>query len=419
MKIAVIGTGISGMGAAWLLNRQHEVTVYERNDYIGGHSNTVEVKFPDRTIPVDTGFIVYNERNYPNLIALFKALKVETEKTEMSFSVSLNEGSFEYAGTNLNTVFGQRSNVMRPAFLKMLKDVVRFNDRANLILDTRREISLGEYLDELGMGEWFRKRYLLPMAGAIWSCPMETMLEYPAQSFIRFFENHGLLTVNDQPQWYTVTGGSREYVKRITKPYESRIKLNTPVVAVTRQDGGVLIEDAKGGKAQYDHVVMAVHGDQLLPLLKDAGEEERNVMKAFRTQPNRAVLHMDASLMPKRERVWSSWNYMANDQADGTQELSVTYWMNKLQHIPEGYPIFLSLNPIKEPREGSIFYECQYNHPVFDKPARNAQKLLNTLQGFRNTWFCGAWQRYGFHEDGLLSALQVANSLGVRAPWQN
>lgn len=418
MRIAVIGSGIAGLGAAWLLSRQHEVTLYEKNAYLGGHSNTVDVKFPDRTFPVDTGFIVYNERNYPNLVGLFTELEIEVRKTVMSFAASLDDGAFEFAGTNLNTVFGQRSNLLKPSYLAMLWDIMRFNAKAGALLENPRNLTLGKYLDELGMGEWFRTRYLLPMAGAIWSCPLEVMMAYPAESFVRFFENHGLLTVNDQPEWYTVAGGSREYVKKIIRPFSERIRLNTPVACVTRQQGGARVEDVRGGVQQYDHVVLAVHGDEALPLLKDASEAEKSILSTFRTAPNRAVLHMDKTLMPRRKRVWSSWNYLARSGQENAPEISVTYWMNRLQHIPEEHPVFVTLNPLKEPQNGSVFYETTYHHPIFDQAAIEAQQKLKSLQGERNTWFCGAWQRYGFHEDGLLSAVQVASRFAVHAPWQ-
>lgn len=416
MRIAVIGSGISGLGAAWLLHKSHEVTLYEKSTRPGGHSNTVEARFPDRSFPVDTGFIVYNERNYPNLVGLFRELDVMVRKTVMSFSVSLDGGAFEYAGTNLNTVFGQRENLLNPTFWRMLKDILRFNEQAPLLLAAPTDISLGGFLDELGLGAWFRERYLLPMGGAIWSCPLETMLEYPAASFIRFFDNHGLLTVNDQPEWYTVEGGSREYVSKMVAPLGKNLRLETPVVSITRNAQGAVVEDASGLREQYDQVVLAVHGDQALALLKDPSEAERETLGAFRTQANRAVLHMDKTLMPARPRVWSSWNYLASGDA-AAPELTLTYWMNRLQHIPEEYPLFVTLNPTREPIEGSTFHECIYHHPVFDEKAVAAQKKLQDLQGRQHTWFCGAWQRYGFHEDGLLSAVNVAGALGIGTPW--
>ena len=412
MKIAIIGSGISGLGAAWLLNAKHEITVYEKDARIGGHSNTVEAS----GIPVDTGFIVYNARNYPHLVGLFKTLGVAVEESNMSFGVSLDGGKLEYAGTSLNTVFAQRKNLVNPRFLNMLKDIVRFNKQAAALLKTDRELTLGAYLDELKMGEWFRYRYLLPMAGAIWSCPLETMLAYPAQSFLRFFENHGLLTVADQPQWYTVKGGSREYVRKLSAPFADRIRLNTAAHCIIREVDGVMVEDARGEKEFYDHVVMAAHADQILPMLKDADGNEKRVLSAFRYQPNRAVLHRDASLMPQSRRVWSSWNYLASGDLKNQPQVSLTYWMNRLQNIDEANPLFVTLNPPREPDK--ILYECQYAHPVFDQGTRAAQMQLPKIQGQRRTWFCGAWTRYGFHEDGLMSAVGVANALGVTAPWQ-
>lgn len=408
MRIAIVGSGISGLGAAWLLQQKHEITLYEKAGRIGGHSNTVVVN----DTPIDTGFIVYNARNYPNLVGLFETLGVATEKSNMSFAVSMGQGEMEYAGTNLNTVFAQRKNILNPRFLKMLRDIMRFNKNAPKLLETNRSLTLGEYLDELKMGEWFRVRYLLPMAGAIWSCPLATMLAYPAQSFLRFFANHGLLTVSDQPQWYTVTGGSKEYIKKITAPFQDKILTNAGVVAITRDVDSVTVEDVQGNKETYDHVVIAAHGDQILPMLKDADGNERKILSQFRYQPNRAVLHSDVRLMPKSKRVWSSWNYSG---ANSDAKIPVTYWMNKLQNLPPEKNYFVTLNPYIEPND--IHYECEYDHPVFDNGTLAAQQQLHTIQGERRTWFCGAWTRYGFHEDGLLSAVNVAEKLGAPIPW--
>ena len=408
MRIAIVGSGISGLGAAWLLQHQHEITLYEKAERIGGHSNTVVVNGTS----IDTGFIVYNARNYPNLVGLFETLGVATEKSDMSFAVSMGQGELEYAGTNLNTVFAQRKNILNPQFLKMLRDIMRFNKNAPNLLKTDSTLSLGEYLDELKMGQWFRLRYLLPMAGAIWSCPLDTMLQYPAKSFLRFFANHGLLTVSDQPQWYTVTGGSKEYVKKITAPYKDKIRTNTGVASIIRDVDTVTITDVNGNTQSYDHVIIAAHGDQILQMLGDADGNERKILSAFRYQPNRAVLHSDERLMPKSKRVWSSWNYSG---AESDAKIPVTYWMNKLQNLKTSTQYFVTLNPHIEP--SNIHYECEYDHPIFDAGTLAAQQQLFKIQGERRTWFCGAWTRYGFHEDGLLSAVNVAQQLGVTAPW--
>lgn len=417
MKLAVIGTGISGLAAAWMLDRHAEVSVYERSGYAGGHSNTVDVPHGP---PVDTGFIVFNERNYPQLTALFRHLGVTTQPSDMSFSASIGGGELEYAGDNLNTLFAQRWNLFNRSHWRMLLDVLRFNRDAKRALRSGLppQMTLGEFILRGSYGDELSRRYLLPMAAAIWSCPVGSMLKFPAASFLTFFENHGLLDLVDRPRWRTVTGGSRAYVRRLMAPLHGKLRLNTPVTAVRRTPQGVRVWDASGADCLYDQVIMAAHADQILGMLAGATALERELLGAFRYQDNRAVLHSDATLMPKRRGVWASWNYVAEDVAISSSRVSVTYWMNRLQSLPGRRDLFLSLNPLTQPAPGSVIYETYYSHPVFTVEAMAAQARLHEIQGRDRIWFCGAWSGYGFHEDGLRSAVHVIESMGYPVPWR-
>ena len=419
LKIAIVGTGISGLSAAWLLSHRHDVTVYERADRIGGHSNTIIASVDGRSIPVDTGFIVFNRRAYPNLTALFALLEVPTEVSDMSFAVSLDSGALEYSGTGLSGVFGQPSNLVRPRFWSMLSDLIRFYHSAprdgELIDD--EQVSLGDYLKMRRYGDAFRDHHILPMASAIWSVTPAEILSYPAASFIRFHNNHGLLQVRQRPAWETVVGGSRNYVERLSRHFIDRVKLDTAVVSVQRTKRGPVITDLRGHAERYDHVVMAAHADQTLATLPDASASERELLGAFRYSRNLAVLHSDDSFMPKRRSVWSSWNYIGtrNTVRDG---VCVTYWMNRLQTLATDRQLFLTLNPPRPPRSGTLLHSEVYDHPIFDAKAIAAQQKLWLLQGKRNTWFCGAHFGAGFHEDGLQAGLAVAEQLGgLRRPW--
>lgn len=419
LKIAIVGTGISGLSAAWLLSKRHEVTVFERAERIGGHSNTVVTKVDSQTVPVDTGFIVFNRKTYPNLTALFDLLKVPTQRSNMSFAVSLDDGTFEYSGSGLSGLFGQPRNLMRPRFWSMLLDVLRFyrNAPRDVLRSDEDQISLGQYLHRGNYGEAFRDDHLLPMAGAIWSALPTAMLEYPAAAFIRFHDNHGLLRVRDRPAWETVVGGSQNYVKRLCAPFADRIRLNTGVRSVLRFPERVVITDTHGNSETFNHVVMASHADEALATLADPCPREKQLLGSFRYSRNLAVLHSDQSLMPKRRAVWSSWNYIGSRTNVG-DAICVTYWMNRLQNLGTETPVFVTLNPARAPRAGTLLHSEVYDHPVFDAPAMDAQRKLWLLQGDRNTWFCGAYFGAGFHEDGLQAGLAVAEQLGgLRRPW--
>jgi hypothetical protein len=412
LEIAVIGSGIAGLSAAWLLSQRHQVTLYERASRPGGHSHTVEAG----GVAVDTGFIVYNEATYPNLTALFAHLGVGTKASEMSFAVSLDGGALEYAGTDLGGLFAQRSNIVRPRFWSMLRDLRRFyRDAPSDAATLSPGVSLGAYLDARGYGEAFQQDHLLPMAGAIWSASADSLRDYPALHFIRFCDNHGLLKFTKRPVWRTVDGGSREYVRRLLAGI-GETRLGRAARLIRRRLDSVVVQDMLGYQQVFDHVVLACHANEALALLDDPSEPEGTLLGAFGYTRNRAVLHGDARLMPRRRAVWASWNYLGGRAQ--SKELHVTYWMNRLQGLTGAQPLFITLNPAVEPAAGTILQEQVYEHPRFDTDSMRAQAALWSLQGRQRTWFCGAYFGAGFHEDGLQSGLAVAEQLGgVRRPW--
>lgn len=416
MKLAIVGSGISGLGAAYLLSKDNDITIYEKNDYIGGHSRTVDLNIDGSVVPVDTGFIVFNYRNYPNLTGLFEHIGVPIEKSDMSFGVSIDNCWLEYGTRKPLDIFAQKRNLFRLQFWRMLLDIVKFNKNAKKYINS--DVSLGQCLQELGMGEWFKDYYLLAMGGAIWSTPLQGMLDFPASSFIRFFDNHGLLTITQQPQWYTVKGGSKEYVKLLCKSFKDRIKLSCPVEKIIRRDGYVEILSGDGQIAVFDEVILACHSDQALKMLSQATDEEKNILGSVKYQPNQMFLHWDTSFLQKRKNAWSSWVYLSENKKDATNSVSLSYWMNNLQPLNTKKPIIVTLNPHRQPDKSKIFDEYTFEHPVFDEEAVNAQGQLDKIQGKDKMWYVGAWQRYGFHEDGILSAVNVAKKLGAKIPWQ-
>lgn len=414
-QIAVIGSGIAGLASAWLIGREHDVTLIERNDYIGGHTHTIEVPEGGQSVAVDTGFIVYNTPNYPLLTRLFEVLGVATRESDMSFAASIGPGVIEYSGDGLGTLFAQRKNLLSPTFLRMVFDLVRFNRRCKSMLRKGgfNGLSIGELIGRERLSKGFRDHYLLPMAAAIWSCPTQTMLDFPAESLARFFDNHGLLNLVDRPLWRSVTGGSTRYVERLLDELGSeRIKLDA-ARKVRRIAQGVEVELSSGTKLQFDQAVLACHADEALGLLERPSEAERQLLGRFRYQPNRTYLHTDIALMPKLRQVWSSWNYLAQTDADGRQAVSVTYWMNRLQGLDTQRDYLVSLNPLAPPAADKTIAEMSYHHPVFDQSAMDAQPRLAELQGRDRIWFCGSYFGYGFHEDALASAVEMAGRMGI------
>jgi len=419
MKIAIVGAGVSGLGAAWLLSREHEVVVYEAADYLGGHANTRDIEVEGRSVAVDTGFIVYNERNYPHLTKLFDAIGVATEASDMSFAVSLDKGAIEYEGSPRG-LFAQPGNMVSPSHWRMLLDAKRFYETAPALLEAANDHdpTLDQVLRDGGYSQAFAERHLLPMAAAIWSSPLAEIGSFPARSFVRFFVNHALFEMTSRPQWRTVTGGSREYVRRLAAPFADRVRLKTPVIGLRRTPLGVWVRDALGNEERFDQLILATHGDQSLAILGDqATGPERQILRSFAYQPNRAVLHCDPTLLPRRRRVWASWNYLAERAAQTDGALCVSYWMNRLQNLPVRTPVVVTLNPTHEPDPEKVFAEIPYRHPQFDHAALRAQTALPEIQGQERTWFCGSYCGYGFHEDGLEAGFAVAAALGVEVPW--
>ena len=412
MNVAVIGSGISGMVTAWLLARQHTVTVFEANNYIGGHTNTVNVEQDGQQFAVDTGFIVFNERTYPNFCRLLKTLNVASQPSEMSFSVRCERTGLEYCGTSLNTLFAQRTNLLRPSFVRMLLEILRFNRKSlELLGDKFGEMSLGDYLDHGKYSRAFREQYLIPMGAAIWSSSPADMLQFPARYLIQFLANHGLLTLTDRPIWRTIVGGSKAYVDRLTAIYRDRIRLNCPVTSVRRLESSVEVK-SKHGCETFDQVVFATHADQALRILSDSTDQEREILGAFTFSENLAVLHTDVNLLPRRRLAWASWNYHLPEVENGKP--TVTYQMNILQRFESPSPFCVTLNCEDTIRPEKVLRKIRYEHPIYNSSAVAAQRLHGEISGIRQrTHYCGAYWGYGFHEDGVNSALVIAKEFGV------
>jgi predicted NAD/FAD-binding protein len=415
-SVAVIGAGITGLGAAYALTGTHKVTLFEAETRLGGHARTL-IAGRSRQVAVDTGFIVFNRQNYPLLTGLFNELNVPVKPSDMAFSASIDDGRIEYGLHATSALFGQGRNLARPEFWRMLFDIPRFN-RAAQTAKADPNMSLGALLDGVGVGEWFKRYFMLPLGCAIWSTSPADMLDFPAASFVHFFENHGLLTLHDQPQWYTVDGGSHVYVDKLAQAIElagGSIRVGAPIEMVRRGVGAWV--KPKGGEAQhFDAVIFACHSDQALRLLADADDKEKRILAALPYRPNKAYLHDDPGQMPDRRRCWASWNYRGRSTGSLPQ-VTVTYWMNRLQSLPTDTPLFLTLNPETPIQDECVFDETVFYHPQFDRAAIQAQQELSARQGTRNTWFCGAYTRHGFHEDGLLSGVNAARTLGNTPVW--
>jgi uncharacterized protein len=411
-KIAVIGSGISGASAAWALSRCHDVTLFEAGKRFGGHTATVDIDYDGTSVSVDTGFIVYNTLNYPLLTKLFETLEVETAASDMSFALSLDDGALEWSGNSLNTVFGQRRNLVSPRFIAMLRDVLRFNRTCVADRDAGAcdGLTIGEYIEKRGFGTVFRDNYLIPMSAAIWSTPRAKMLDFPARTFIDFFANHRLIN-QDRPLWRTVKGGSRNYLAKLLAAPGLKKHVAAPVEAVLRDDDGVIVTARGREPEHFAQVVIATHSDQALEMLIDADEQERRILGAVAYGGNDVVLHRDPSLMPKTRRCWASWNALRTSAEGDENTISLTYWMNSLQGIDPKRPLFVTMNPPRDPKPGTVFGSWSFEHPLFDLGAIDAQKQLPKIQGKRHTWFAGAWTKYGFHEDGLRSGLDAARAL--------
>lgn len=415
-RTAIIGTGIAGMGCGYFLFPHTTLSLYEQNDYIGGHTHTVTVEEAGRPVYIDTGFMVFNYKTYPNLCRLFEQIHAPVKKTEMSFSVQHVPTGLEYSGSGLNHLFAQRRNLFKPSFLRMLRQIDRFNKESVRLLDDPRyaDYSLRQYVKDFDVGEDMLWKYLVPMSSAVWSTPMEKMLDFPVQTLIRFFHNHGFLGLDTQHQWWTLDKGSQSYRDLLIRPFRDRIQVNRKVVAVTREGDKAIVQTADGNRETFDQVILACHGDQALALLTQPSAEERRLLSAFSYQHNRAVLHTDERVMPQRRLAWSSWNYRIIER-NGRLAPSTIYWMNRLQQVSDKKNYFVSINPQETLDEQAILREIDYEHPLFDIPAIRAQATLNNLNKEGPIYFCGSYFNYGFHEDAFTSALQLCRHL-LRLP---
>jgi predicted NAD/FAD-binding protein len=421
LRVAIVGSGIAGLSAAHHLQDHAHISLFEAGDYFGGHTHTVDICLPSEqgscTHGVDTGFLVFNERTYPGLIDLFAQLGIDTAHSDMSFSVQApwgkNGRTLEWNGASLNSVFAQRSNLLRPRFWWLLREIIRFNRLCTQLAasydDGALMQPLQQFLDQHGFGATFRDTYLLPMLGCIWSCPTTQMLQFPAATMVRFCDNHGLLQVNHRPQWFTVRGGAKHYVQAITSRIADK-RLNTPVLQVQRDEQGVLLQTAQQSE-RFDKVVIATHADQALRMLAQPSSDEQALLSSIGFQDNLAVLHTDASVMPRERLAWAAWNYERNDQAKENAHVCLHYWLNKLQPLPFEQNVFVSLNPTQAIAAPHVLGQYSYAHPVFDLTAIQAQRQLSRLQGQQHTWYAGAWMGYGFHEDGFQAGRHAANGI--------
>jgi len=411
LKIAVVGAGISGNLAARLLATKHEVALFEAGDYLGGHANTVEVSTTDGLVPVDTGFMVFNSRTYPNFCRMLELLDVETQPSDMSFSVRCDEQNLEYNGTSVNGLFAQRSNLVRPAFYGMLREIVRFNRIAREAM--YGNCTLGKFIRQHGFAESLQQFYLRPMLAAIWSAPLGAVDALPAKFVLGFMHNHGLLQIRDRPQWRTIVGGAKNYVDKLLAPIASQTYTNTSVAAIHREASGVLLQFASGQREHFDQVVLGTHADTSLKLLAEPTADEREILNAFPYQSNKAVLHSDTSVMPRRKRAWASWNYHLAESERPVAGASVTYDLNRLQNLTTKTPVLVTLNPTGAIDREKVWQTFDYSHPGFTQQSIGSQQLWGEISGARRTWFCGAYWGYGFHEDGVNSALKIAKAFGV------
>lgn len=423
MKFAIVGSGISGLSIATILSQDHEVVLYEKEDRYGGHSNTVEINYNNEIINVDTGFIVFNKLNYPNLIKFFKYFSVKYEDSDMSLSIKHQALDVEWSGQNLKTIFSKKKLLKKISFLSSIIQILIFNFHIKYLINYKSlgEISLREWLENKPYTKGFLELYLLPMAGAIWSMPPEDVMNYPITSLFNFFNNHKLLhSKNDRPQWLTVSKGSINYVNKIIRFLGANPRVetykDTQILKIKRSENTILIEDSNNNQNKFDHIIFSTNPTKTLEILEDVDEKEKNILDKFSTNTNLAYLHNDETLMPKLKKVWSSWNVVVPEKK--LKNISVTYWMNKLQNIKNSKPLFLSLNPIMPPKENSIFKVIEYEHPIFDIKAINSKKLLKNIQGYRNTWHCGAWSGNGFHEDGITSSVNLAKEFDAKVLWE-
>ena len=411
MRIAVIGTGISGLLTARLMASKHTVQVYEANSYVGGHARMEQVEIAGRQCAVDTGFMVFNESTYPHFCQLLRLLNVPIQNTDMSFSVRCARSGLEYQGSSLNGLFAQRSNLLSPRFYGMLRDIVRFNRQAEEILAQPSTISLGAYLEQRKYGVPFIKHYLLPMSAAIWSCPPHRILDFPLLFLVRFLNNHGLLQLRNRPQWKTIVGGSQEYIRPLTQPLQHQIRLNCPVVSVRRTSENVLVQSNDGREETFDYVIMALHADQALAVLRDSDTLESEILTSFPYHENEAILHTDHTVLPRRKRSWASWNYHLG--RDTNQPVSVTYDLGRLQNLELAKRLLLTLNPTEAIRPDCVLKQIKFQHPAYDRTSIAAQQRSLECRGTRRTFFCGAYWGNGFHEDGVNSALSIAEFFGI------